>query len=132
MLICYSNGRSIPGGHGLVLHGNVDIRQVDLGFRVGGRIAEMKLEEGDAVKKGDIIATLDKTPYRNELDSAKAQAAEAEADLAKFRRGNRPQEIEEAKAAVNERESAYNNAQQLADRQKPLVESGAISETGLR
>ena len=37
---------------GLVLYGNVDIRQVDLGFRVGGRIASVLVDEGDAVSEG--------------------------------------------------------------------------------
>jgi membrane fusion protein YbhG len=36
----------------LILHGNVDIRQVNLGFRVSGRLHEMKLEEGDVVRAG--------------------------------------------------------------------------------
>ena len=39
----------------LVIYGNVDIRQVDLGFRVTGRIREMRFEEGDKIKKGQII-----------------------------------------------------------------------------
>ena len=36
----------------LTLYGNVDIRQVDLGFRVGGRIAAVLVDEGDAVCEG--------------------------------------------------------------------------------
>jgi HlyD family secretion protein len=48
----------------LVIQGNVDIRQVNLGFRVGGRIREMRFEEGDAVRAGDLVAVLDEEPYR--------------------------------------------------------------------
>ena len=43
---------------GLVLYGNVDVRQVDLAFRVGGRIASIVPEEGMAVRAGQAIATL--------------------------------------------------------------------------
>ena len=39
----------------LELQGNVDIRQVNLGFRVSGRIQEMRFEEGDEVHTGDVI-----------------------------------------------------------------------------
>lgn len=111
----------------LTLHGNVDIRQVDLGFRVGGRIALMKAEEGDSVKAGDLLASLDKAPYQNELAAAEAQVTGAEADYLKFMRGNRPQEIAQARAARREQEAAYANARLLAERQRALLASGSIS-----
>ena len=46
----------------LTLYGNVDIRQVDVGFRVGGRVAELFKEEGDVVKTGERPARLDAKP----------------------------------------------------------------------
>ncbi|TAN63410.1 MAG: secretion protein HlyD, partial [Magnetospirillum sp.] len=39
-----------------VLYGNVDVRQVDLGFRVEGRLLEMLVEEGDRVIPGQKLA----------------------------------------------------------------------------
>jgi HlyD family secretion protein len=63
----------------LTLYGNVDIRDVALGFRVAGRISEMLFEEGDKVKQGTILATLDKTPFEESLAIAKAELAETEA-----------------------------------------------------
>lgn len=50
-------------GHVLKLYGNVDLRQVDLGFRVFGKLKTMHFQEGDIVKQGDLLATLDDTPY---------------------------------------------------------------------
>jgi HlyD family secretion protein len=58
----------------LVLYGNIEIRQVDLGFRVSGRIQKMFFEEGDEVKKGDLVATLDPTQYFDIWNQAKAVA----------------------------------------------------------
>lgn len=53
------------------LFGNVDIRQVDVSFQVGGVIEKMAFEEGEAVKKGDLLAELDDKDYReNYLKSA--------------------------------------------------------------
>ncbi|MBV8939671.1 MAG: secretion protein HlyD [Alphaproteobacteria bacterium] len=113
--------------HELVMHGNIDIRQVDLGFRVAGRIAEMRFEEGDAVKAGDVVAVLDKTPYEDALAGARAQAAQEEQGYAKYRHGNRPQEIEQARAAVRVQEADFANAHLFAQRQKALVDSGSIA-----
>lgn len=48
----------------LTLYGNIEIRQVDLGFRVEGKIAKMLAEEGDYVKKGQLLGYLDDATYR--------------------------------------------------------------------
>ena len=56
----------------VTIYGNIDIREVDLGFRVFGKLEKMNFEEGDRVKKGTLLATLEKTPYVNAVNSAKA------------------------------------------------------------
>ncbi len=119
--------RQEQGKQELTLHGNVDIRQVDLGFRVGGRIGEMRFEEGDRVKAGDVAAALEKAPYQHELAAAKAQVAQAQADFTKMRHGSRPQEIEQARASVREQQAAFDNAHKFAVRQKSLVDSHSVS-----
>ncbi|MDD3419193.1 MAG: efflux RND transporter periplasmic adaptor subunit [Candidatus Gastranaerophilales bacterium] len=58
----------------LILYGNIEIRQVDLGFRVSGRIEKMLFEEGDMVKKGDLIAMLESNQYYDIWNQAKAEA----------------------------------------------------------
>jgi HlyD family secretion protein len=65
----------------LTLYGNVDIRDVVLAFRVSGRIAEMRFEEGDRVNKNTVVATLDRDTFEEDLTVAKAELAEAEAAL---------------------------------------------------
>lgn len=57
----------------LTLYGNIEIRQVDLSFQVGGLIEKMLKEEGDEVKKGELVAVLDSRDYKSNLDKAKAQ-----------------------------------------------------------
>src|SRR4051812_45695752 len=44
----------------LILQGNIDVRQVNLAFKVEGRIASLAVDEGDAVRAGQVLATLDK------------------------------------------------------------------------
>ncbi len=48
----------------ITLYGNVDIREVDIGFQVNGIIQKMNFEEGEVVKKGDILAELDSKDYQ--------------------------------------------------------------------
>ncbi len=114
--------------HRIVLYGNVDIRQVELGFRVSGRLAKMLYEEGDEIKTGDLLAVLDKAPYEAEVRAAKAELAQAEANLAKLKHGNRPQEIEEARATVREREATFINAEKIFKRQQEQLKIGASSQ----
>ena len=47
----------------LTLYGNIEIRQVDLSFLANGQIVKLLKEEGDTVKKGELIATLDSRDY---------------------------------------------------------------------
>jgi len=108
----------------LTLHGNVDIRQVDLGFRVSGKITEMSVDEGDKVKAGTVIARLDKVPYINSLDNMRALMQQAEAEYNKRSSGNRPQDIKQAEAVVKEKLADYQNAQVAADRQEAIKKKG--------
>lgn len=61
----------------LTLYGNIEIRQVDLSFQVSGQIEKMLKEEGDSVKKGELIAILDDKDYRSNLQKASAEVNKA-------------------------------------------------------
>ena len=76
-------------GQGLKLYGNVDIREVELSFRVPGRLAEVRVDEGDAVKAGDVLAVLDAQRYRDALAKAVGDRDVAAANMAKFHAGSR-------------------------------------------
>lgn len=69
----------------LTIYGNVDIRQVDLGFRVFGKVKKLFFDEGDVVKPGDLLATLDPIPYQEDLGKSKAQFIESKKILEKSR-----------------------------------------------
>ncbi len=76
----------------LTLYGNVDVRQVDLGFRVSGRVVAMPYQEGDLISPGTLLAELDNQPYfdlvnqaQGNLDSIKANLTYAEKVLARRR-----------------------------------------------
>lgn len=67
--------------HFLILYGNIDVRQVDLGFRVGGLVIELPFQEGDVVKTGQRVAKLDPQPYLDQVRQAEAQVEVARTAL---------------------------------------------------
>jgi HlyD family secretion protein len=77
--VWYSQKYEPRNDYTLTLYGNIDIREVDLGFRVFGRLQKMNMEEGDRVKEGDLLALLDKAPYQDLVEAAQAEVAEKKA-----------------------------------------------------
>jgi HlyD family secretion protein len=113
--------------HQLQLYGNVDIREVNLGFRVSGKLAEVLRDEGDPVRVGETLARLDPQPYEREVAEARAQVESLEAHVRLLKAGNRPQEIAQARALVREREVTSANAERLFKRQDELLARHAVS-----
>ncbi len=118
----------LGGGRGpLTLYGNVDVREVDMAFRVPGRIASIPVEEGQRVRRGQLLATLDTATLDARIEEADAQVRQAEANLQKLQNGSRVQDIRQAEARVAAARAAAANAAQDYDRRRPLVAPGAIS-----
>ena len=69
--IVKSRGKSNPNE--LTLYGNIEIRQVDLSFQVSGLVSKLLKEEGDTVKKGELIAILDEQDYNANFKKAEAE-----------------------------------------------------------
>ena len=109
------------------LYGNVDIREVNLGFRVSGRLAQVLLDEGDPVKSGALLATLDDSPNRLEVAQAQAQVGALRARAQWLEAGNRPQEIAQARAVLREREVAAANSERSYKRLEELFAAKTAS-----
>lgn len=84
----------------LVLYGNVDIRQVSLAFNGSERVAEMRVQEGDRVKAGQVLATLDTRTLTLQIAQAVAQIEVQEQALLRLKNGTRPEEVAQARAQV--------------------------------
>jgi HlyD family secretion protein len=109
------------------LSGNVDVHQVELAFRVSGRISAVKVQEGDKVSADQVLAQLDPVPFQTDVNSAKADLAQAQAQLDKTRRGFRIEEVAQARANVAQRAADLENAQVTLRRQQQLVASGLVT-----
>ena len=96
----------------LVLHGNVDIRQVSLAFDGSGRISEMHADEGDVVKAGTVLARLDTRTLALQAEQAAAQIEVQEQTLRRVRNGPRAQEVEQARSRLAAARADQSRAQQ--------------------
>ncbi len=98
----------------LVLHGNVDMRQVSLAFNGSGRIETLAVREGEHVTPGQELGTLDAATLQLQVRQAEAQLAAAEQTLRRLQVGARPQELAQASANARAAQAQLElNRQQL-------------------
>lgn len=124
-------GYLLPAPPTQVIYGNVDIRQVSLGFRVGGRLAAVAVEEGDAVKAGGVLARLDSGPYDIAVRAAEENVAALKATLDKLKAGARPSEIAKARAAYEEQVASLANTELALSRAGQLRSQGTVAQSSL-
>jgi HlyD family secretion protein len=143
----------------IIVSGNIELTEVNIAFKTSGRLIERTVDEGDVVKKGQLIARLDRDQLLAQRDreaaglqSANSQLAQAETALAwqkgnqaaeleqrkaelasnaarlqELKSGSRPQEIQEAKAAVDSAQSEFDRAKRDWDRAQTLYKNDDIS-----
>ena len=121
------HGRDKP----LSLSGNVDIREVNLSFRIGGRLKALAVDEGAHIHAGDLLGELDAEPYRIALDDAQSANAALQAHKALYREGYRQEDIEQARANLDARVATQVNAEQVYQRQLKLADTGASAQKAL-
>jgi len=117
-----------PDENRLVLRGNIDIRQVELAFNASGRIAELKVQEGDRVAKGQLLARLDTERLKLQLAQAEALADAQRSQLARLRAGSRPEEIRQAAAQRDAAQAAVVEAMLIYRRQQELVAKQFVAQ----
>jgi HlyD family secretion protein len=117
-----------PARSGLVLYGDVDVREVDLSFKVAGRIASFPPEEGDQVTKGGVVALLDQRYFEDDLRVARAKETAQEAVVARFDHGSRPEEITQARANAELARVGMENNEVTFKRQQELLGSAVSSK----
>ena len=115
----------------LTLYGNVDVRTVNLGFRVGGKLASLDVDEGARVTAGTQLGKLDDATYINALNKAKGIRDSAKAQLALKEAGYRTQEIAQAEAEVAQKQAAWQYAENFYKRQQGLAAQHVISANDL-
>src|SRR5215471_6730227 len=75
---------------------------IKIGSELSGRLKAVKVEEGDTIRRGQVLAELENADYRAQVESARANVQAKEATLRKVINGARRQERDEAWSSVNE------------------------------
>jgi HlyD family secretion protein len=118
----------------LVLYGNVDLRTADLAFNAGERVTEVLVQEGDHVKRGQVMARLDPTRIQPQVAKAEADVAAEQQVVNRLHAGSRPEEIAQARANVLSAQADTANARRQSDRLVELSRSSsgrAVSQQDL-
>jgi len=87
-------------GDQLVLEGDIQNNIISATSTVTGKIIEMNKQQGEPVKKGDVIAVIDNTNQKYAVDQLQAVVNMKKAKLEELKAGTRPQQIEQAQAQV--------------------------------
>jgi HlyD family secretion protein len=116
--------RKVPSTE-LALYGNVDLRQVELPFNDSERIATVLVQEGDHVKKGQIVAELDIGRLTPQVRQAEAQVSAQRQVVERLHNGSRPEEIAQARANVTSASADANNAHRQYDRLRRISQQSS-------
>ena len=91
--------------------GNIETTTVNVGFKISGHVDQRLVDEGDSVKKRQLIANLETKDLQLNVDNANAQLLAAQATLSELRNGSRRQDVSAAQAAVRSAEADKKNAE---------------------
>jgi HlyD family secretion protein len=154
----YSNGND---PNRIQLSGNIELTQVDIAFKTAGRLIERRVDEGDRVKQGQLLARIDRDilesqrtrdaaslqsvetlltqqrtaiaylreSIQREAELRRAELQQVQAQLDKLLAGSRPQEIQYARAQVEDAKSLSEQAGADWDRAQTLFKNDDISRS---
>ncbi|MFI5385165.1 MAG: efflux RND transporter periplasmic adaptor subunit [Fimbriimonadales bacterium] len=95
----------------IVASGSIEADETVISPKIAGRLATLHVDEGSDVKRGQLLASIDDTELRSQLRGAEAALSAAQAKLDETVRGNRPEQVDTARAQLLAAESAYVGAQ---------------------
>lgn len=104
---------------------------IEVSSKVIGRVSWVGIEKGDRVKEGQVLVRLEDSEYQAQLAQAKANLAVTEARLKELEHGSRPQEIDAARAAVEQAEADFKNSDLTLKRTLELARQDVASKAQL-
>ncbi|HEY3617949.1 MAG TPA: efflux RND transporter periplasmic adaptor subunit [Candidatus Sulfotelmatobacter sp.] len=97
---------------------------IKIGSELSGRLKAVKVEEGDTIRRGQVLAELENADYRAQVDQARANVLAKEATLRKVINGARRQERDEAWSSVTEAKAVLENSKSELHRHQQLFSAG--------
>ena len=116
----------------LMISGNIELNEVTIAFKTAGQLVERTVEEGDAVKKGQVIARLDRAQLMAQREREMAGLASAESQLAQaqtaveFQRASMSADLETRRADVGSAEARLAELRNGARPQEKLDAQAAV------
>jgi HlyD family secretion protein len=115
----------------LTLYGNIDIREVQVAFDDSDRIAEMRVQEGDFVHRGELLAELDRRRYGATADQARRNVEAQKQVLTRLLNGSRPEEIVQARSTMEALQATMHDADVTYRRDLRLRAKNLVSQQEL-
>jgi len=118
----------------LFYSGTIEATQANLSFQVPGRVAEVNVQEGQSVKKDQIIAQLDREEFGARYDQARANLARAKKSkqqletVLDINKKTLPAEVARAEAGVKTAADNLKDAEKNYQRFEELFKKGVVSE----
>lgn len=130
--VIYLRRPSEQGREGVLrISGNVELTEVQLSFKVPGRVLARLVDEGEQVRRGDVVARLEDTELRDQVTLAQAEAEAAAATLAELRAGSRREEVAQGEALLARAEAEASRAAADYERQVALYAREVIPKREL-
>ena len=122
-------GRHLGGGAPtpVSVTGTIEATQVDVSVKITGRILERLVKEGDRVTRGQILVRLDDSELAADVRRQDAALRSAQATLRDLEKGARPQEIEDARAALSSTEATRSMTERDLSRNEQLFRQNLIA-----
>jgi multidrug resistance efflux pump len=98
--------------------GTIETREIQIGSRIGGRVTAVHVEEGQVVKSGTVLVEFECDELKAQRVQAQAKVEQAQADLDKMLRGNRPEEIAQSDATARAQQASFEAARNGPRRQE--------------
>ncbi len=112
---------------GITATGTIEVTRADVMPKVNGYLSELKLQAGDTVKAGQVVARISRTDLEAQLLRDEAALVKAKVQLTDLEKGARSQEVQAAYASLASAQSVYAKAKTDLDRYKALYRDGAIA-----
>ncbi|MBL1321779.1 MAG: efflux RND transporter periplasmic adaptor subunit [Methylophaga sp.] len=123
----FLNSKNTVDDTKIVLYGNIDIREAQLAFNSSEHINKLLVQEGEHVKKGQLLATLHTELLEYELLQAQAKLIADQQKLKKLETGYRKEEIDKAKAQYRAAKAKEKAAIDNYHRLSPLLKKKLVS-----
>jgi putative peptide zinc metalloprotease protein len=106
--------------------------QVAINPEMEGTLKAIYVDEGDLVKKGDVLAEIQNLDLSNAYEETRGELASARASLSLLQAGNRPEEIDKARRVIDTRKTDLDNAGRVEEERRMLEDTVAKRDAELQ